>query len=117
MKRILVLLILTAMSAFADPGTVVRTSVTTITSTAPTGANTLVCVFTNPNMPVLHAVCSVNGVVRLTQDVNVQVGAQIGSVGSYSEGGNTITWQFTQPTANNFAYDVAANGTHDAGNF
>jgi len=116
LKRLIVIPLLAAI-ACAQSGTVTRTSITTVTATAINGGSTMICIATNPALPALHLVCSVNGVVRLTEDVTVQVGAGVGSVGSYVEAGNTVTWQFTQPTASNFAYDVAANGVHNTGNF
>lgn len=115
--KAMILMLVAALVACAQSGSITRTTMTVITATAVNGPSTMVCVFNNAAAPVLHAECKVNGTVRFTSDVDVKVGSAIGSVGAYVEAGNNITWIFTQPTANNFHYEVAANGQSDQGNF
>ncbi len=118
MKKLVIFLFL-SFSLFGQTGTVVRSAVTIVTSTAinPAGTSTMICTFTNPIPPSLNISCTVNGAVRLTQSVAVQISPTTGSTGSYDEANNHITWVLTQPTANVFTYDIAANGVRGTGNF
>lgn len=115
MKKLFLILVLSALSLLAVDG-VVKTSTTTLVATAGTAS----CTFTSsiPQQPSgVHAVCTVGGVTILTMDTVVPTGPSNGIVGVFNPTtGNSISWMFTQP-AGVVNYQVTANGQLSQGSF
>ena len=87
------LLIIPALLVFRAPCSITVNSTVTVTSGA------ITCVFSAPNRPTVHAVCTLPSSTIHTSDVTPTVGSTNGDVGTVVSGGSSITWAITQPTA------------------
>ena len=109
--RLITLLFASLLSA-QSTGTIVVTTLRTITATS----GPLVCTFVNLSPPSFDLECTINGTTKLKQTATPAIGTG-GVVGSYSDGAEIITWIVTQPTANVVNWDIAAKGVRQTGSF
>ena len=108
-------LLLVQFAAGQTPGTVVVG--TTVTATVGTGTTLATCNFTNFNRPTIVVSCTADDGATLSMQTTPAVGSTNGSVGSFNEASQSITWSIQQPTAGVVTWSIAANGTLQSGNF
>lgn len=97
------------------PGTIAKTTVSTVTATA----GTVSCTFTSqsPALPTGVGINCKSGTASLSQTSVVPTGNTSGIVGSFNVGPDAITWLLTQPTAGVVTWEIAANGSSRSGTF
>ena len=109
--RLIILLAASILTA-QTTGTIVVTTLRTITATS----GNLICTFVNLSPPAFDMECVVGGVSKLKQTATPAVGTG-GVAGSYSEGAENVTWIVTQPSAGVLNWDIAAKGVRQTGSF
>lgn len=111
----LLLTLLSSVLVAQTPGTIAKTTVSTITATA--GA--IACTFTSqsPALPTGVALSCKAGTAGIDQTSVIPVGNTSGIVGSFHAGPDAVTWILKQPTAGTVTWEVAANGVAQNGTF
>jgi hypothetical protein len=96
-------------------GTVVVS--TTVTATAGSGGSSVACVLNGSAKPLIHATCSIGSATVLTEDATPGAVPASGTVGSFTNAGNTITWSLQQTSNGDVQWQVVANGVSKSGTF
>jgi len=112
--KVFLVLAFFAGSLFAQtPGTVTVNSATNVTAVA----SSVNCVLHKKSSLVVTVTCKVLGVTMLTSTTTIGANRN-GTVGDYTNAGDSVTWLVNQPQGQtSLSWQMAANGTQKSGTF